>query len=394
MWNHFRIGKKSAPEEAPAIRTKFPPLEVVEELPGKLKDFGGDLPLGRANAAKILRRVYDPYTTLSIPKKNGSTRHISAPMSDLKKFQTLILRKFLSGPEVAHQAAFAYIKGKSAVQCARIHEYATWAIKVDIKNFFESIDEKQVYWAFRSRGVSNFRAFFLARFTTRLERQPFEVKKSLRERFSGIGTPALRKYKIVQRHKLLKKFNVERRRIGYVPQGSPTSGQISNLVFYPLDVKLASLAKSLTAKYTRYADDIVISFKSEFTRSEAESALRSAANIINEGGFQLNHSKTRVLKPGSRMQVLGVLIGSPGLRVPPSKKKYLDRSLRAVEKFGFEKHAEHLEETRSYAVLNQLHGFLVWANEVEPGWASPRLIKLSELAEAQLNPEGVDYKGF
>lgn len=394
MWNHFRIGKKSTPAEALAIRPKFPQLEVVEALPGKLKDFGGEVPLGRANAAKILRRVYDPYTTLSIPKRDGSTRHISAPMSDLKKFQTLILRKFLSGPEVAHQAAFAYIKGKSAVQCARIHEDANWAIKVDIKNFFESIDEKQVYWAFRSRGVANFRAFFLARFTTRLERQPFEVKKSLREHFSGVGTPALRKYKIVQRHKLLKKFNVERRRIGYVPQGSPTSGQISNLVFYPVDVKLAALAKTLAAKYTRYADDIVISFRSEFTRGEAESVLRKAAKIINEAGFQLNHSKTRVLKPGSRMQVLGVLIGSPGLRVPPSKKKYLDKSLRAVEKFGFEKHAEHLDETRSYTVLNQLHGFLVWANEVEPGWASPRLSKLSQLAEEQLNPKSFDYEGF
>lgn len=385
MWDYFRIGKKSAFENDPAARTKFPQLEGVEELPGALNYFGGEFPLARANAAKILRRAYDPYTTISIPKRDGSTRHISVPMSDLKKFQTLLLKKFLSGTEVAHKGAFAYIKGKSAVQCARIHEDATWAVKVDIRNFFESIDEKQVYWAFRSRGVSNFRAFFLARFTTRLERQTFEAKKSLREHFSGAGTPDIRKYKIVQRHKLLKKFHVERRRIGYVPQGSPTSGQISNLVFYPLDIELSSLARSLKAKYTRYADDIVISFKSEFTRGEAESALRNAAKIINEGGFQLNHAKTRILKPGSRMQILGVLIGKPGLRVPPGKKKYLDKSLRAVEKFGFDNHAEHLGETRSYAVLNQLYGFLVWAYEVEPDWASPRLSKLSQLAEEQLS---------
>lgn len=394
MWHHFRLGKQSSPTEGPVVKPKFPPLVQVEALPGKLKDFGGEFPLGRANAAKILRRTFDAYTTLKIPKRDGSLRHISEPLPDLKKFQTILLRKFLSGPEVAHPAAYAYIKGKSAVQCARIHEHASWAIKVDLKNFFESIDEKQVYWAFRSRGVSNFRAFFLARFTTRLERQPHEVKKSLREYFSGLGTPSLKKYQIVQRHKLLKKFNVERRRLGYVPQGSPTSGQITNLVFYPLDVKLSKIAVSLGAVYTRYADDIILSFSKEFSRGEAENVLRQVARIINEGGFQLNHSKTRLLKPGSRMQVLGVLIGEPGLRVPPSKKKSLEKNLRAVEKFGFEKHAEHLDESRSYTVLNQLHGFLVWANEVEPAWASPRLKTLSRLAEEQLAQLEHGHEGF
>lgn len=384
MWKYFRISKNFDVDEASSMSLHLPQLEAVETLPGRLKDFGGEFPLGRARAAKILRRIFDPYTTLSIPKRDGTARHISAPSTDLKKFQTLLLRKFLSRPEVAHESAFAYVKGKSAVQCARIHEYSTWAIKIDIKNFFESIDEKQVYWAFRSRGVSNYRAFFLARFTTRLEIQPYEVKKSLRKYFSDLGTPALKKYKVVQRHKLLKKFNVDRRRIGFLPQGAPTSGQISNLVFYPLDVQLSQFANSIKAKYTRYADDIVFSFKSEFSRPDAESVLRNVARIINKSGFQLNEKKTRILKPGSRMQVLGVLIGSPGLRVPPNKKKYLDKNLRALEKFGFEKHAEHLGETRTYKVLNQFHGFLVWAYEVEPSWAKPRLSKLSKLAEQQL----------
>lgn len=394
MWNHFRIGKRGAPGDEPEVKANFPRLVGIEELPGTLKQFGGELPLGRANAAKILRRVYDPYWTFEIPKRDGSSRHISSPMSDLKKFQALLLKKFLSGPEVAHEAAYAYVKGKSAVQCARVHESAVWAVKVDIKNFFESIDEKQVYWAFRSRGVSNYRAFFLARFTTRLERQPFEVKKTLRKHFSGLGTPDLKKYKVVQRHKLLKKFNVERRRIGYVPQGSPTSGQITNLVFYPLDVKLTKSAKTLGAKYTRYADDIIFSFTKPFSRDEAEQALSKISHLVSEGGFQLNQTKTRILKPGSRMQVLGVLIGSPGIRVPPSKKKSLDKSLRAIKKFGFEKHAEHLEESRSYTVLNKLHGFLVWAKEVEPSWANPRMDILSKLAEEQLLPKELGYEGF
>ena len=384
MWTHFRINHgldQNPPRHQDAV---LPALPGLAKLPGNLRAFGGELPLGKANAAKILRRSYDPYRTIEIPKRDGSSRHISVPSFDLRKFQANLLKTFLSVPEVAHSAAFAYVKGRSAIQCARLHEQAVWAIKVDIKNFFESIDEKQVYWAFRARGVPNFRSFFLARFATRLEMQPSEVKKSLRHYFTGKGTPPLRKYRVIQRHKLLNKFTVERRRIGYLPQGAPTSGQVSNLVFYPIDVKLAKIAKENDAVYTRYADDIVFSFTSSFSRTDAEATLRLVSREVQVGGFILNHKKTRILKPGTRMQILGVLIGEPGMRLPHSKKKALDKRLRAVEKFGFESHARDVEEIRSYSLLNQIHGFLIWANDVEPDWAAPRLAKLSRLVAEQL----------
>lgn len=363
---------------------QYPQLVGLVRLPGRLREFGGELPLARASAAKILRRQLDPYTTIEVPKRDGSKRHISSPYGTLKSFQSLILEKFLSGPEVAHSAAFAFVKGKSAIQCARVHEHASWALKVDLKNFFESIDERQVYWAFRSRGVSDYKSFFLARFTTRLEMLPIEVKKSLREYFAANQTPDVRKLSKVRRHGLSTKFGVQRRRLGYVPQGSPTSGQISNLVFYPLDLKLSKLAKGIDAKFTRYADDIIFSFRGDFSRDRAEKALKDIAQIIHGGGFTLNNSKTRILKPGTRMQVLGVLIGGSGLRIPPDKKKSLDKSLRAIRKFGFEKHAEFLGETNPYSLVNKLHGYLVWASEVEPTWAYPRLGELGELVKVQL----------
>ena len=384
MWEHFRIASTKSDSTTVSAKMRLPKLEGIEELPGTLKEFGGTYPLGRANASKILRRTIDPYTTRQIPKRNGSVRHISEPNSYLKSFQSMLLREFLNEPEVAHSAAYAYVIGKSAVQCARVHSTARWAVKVDIVDFFESIDEKQIFWALRSRGVSNYRAFFLARFCTRLELQPNEVKKSLRDGISGSGTPSLRKYKIIQRHNLLKKFDVKRRRIGYLPQGSPTSGQISNLVLYPLDNRLDKMAKSLSAKYSRYADDMIFSFTTEFNRVEADKVLSEVGRLVNEAGFQLNNEKTRVLKPGSRMQILGLLIGDPGLRIPKEKKQKLDKALRAVEKFGFESHTEFIDEVYSFKVLNQLHGFLIWANEVEPGWAGPRLKLLSKLASEQL----------
>jgi hypothetical protein len=54
-----------------------------------------------------------------------------------------------------------------------------------------------------------------------------------------------------------------------LPQGAPTSPRLSNLVNYRLDARLAGLAAALGGVYTRYADDIAISF-TEGTESPAE----------------------------------------------------------------------------------------------------------------------------
>src|SRR5690606_25401369 len=44
-----------------------------------------------------------------------------------------------------------------------------------------------------------------------------------------------------------------------LPQGSPCSPVISNLITHALDIRLASLAKKHSCVYTRYADDLTFS---------------------------------------------------------------------------------------------------------------------------------------
>ena len=44
-----------------------------------------------------------------------------------------------------------------------------------------------------------------------------------------------------------------------LPQGSPCSPVITNLISHSLDIRLASLAKKYKCTYTRYADDITFS---------------------------------------------------------------------------------------------------------------------------------------
>ena len=320
-----------------------------------------------------LDRTIDPYVDIELKKRNGSVRLISSPTNLIKDFQKKLLVDSLSEPELFHTSAFAYIQGRSAVQCARKHEDARWLIKIDIKDFFHSIDERMIYWTFLERGAQTYVSFILARLLTRAVNSEQEIYRQLP-----------RKYKRNIRHSLTKKFGVLEKRLGFLPQGGPASGAVSNLVCFDLDNRLSELATSNSLTYTRYADDIVFSSPTSFDRIFAERVLRAASMIIRKKGFHLNPEKTRIVPPGARRQILGVLVGEPGLRLPKKTRERVDGDIRAIAKFGFRKHAKRTGDSNELALLNRVFGQLVWAFEVNPAWAQPRLEELSKLAASQL----------
>jgi RNA-directed DNA polymerase len=251
-----------------------------------------------------------------------------------------------------------------------VHEDASWLIKVDVNDFFHSIDERQIYREFRRRGVQKYRSFALARILTRSP-----------EAFEG---PLPRKYRVHRRHSLSKRFGVSEKRLGFLPQGAPTSGAISNMVCFDLDRAISEVSKRHQVRYTRYADDIILSGAGGFDRAAAVSILGEVRRVIERAGFRVNTEKTRILPPGSRLKVLGVLVGGPGLRLPKAKKTDIDNHLRAIEKYGFRKHAHRLGLKDDYTLLNRVYGNLLWGHEVNASWAKPRLLKLRQLAVEQL----------
>jgi RNA-directed DNA polymerase len=345
-------------------------MEKLNELDLSLEGVYGSLRVDLDEYLMTLRRQHDPYTDLEFEKRDGTSRYISAPHEPLLGIQDALHKQYLSEPKLFHDSAFAYIKGRSAVQCARKHEDAEWLIKVDIDDFFHTIDERMVYREFRRRGVTKFNSFVLARFLTR---EPSKFKGSL---------PS--KYRRHQKNPASKLFDVETRRIGFLPQGSPTSGAISNLVFFDLDNQFEELAHQRGLSYSRYSDDLIFSSTDDFERRNATQTLQTVVRTLRRKGFDPHLGKTRIVPPGARKQVLGVLVGSPGLRLPRARKSRLDRELWAVRTHGFTKHARHMREPNEFKVLNRLYGTLIWANEIDPSWSRPRIEALREAAESQL----------
>ena len=93
-----------------------------------------------------------------------------------------------------------------------------------------------------------------------------------------------------------------------LPQGSPSSPLLSNIVCSTLDKRLTDLARRYGLTYTRYADDMT--FSSDHSVYARDGAfLQELDDIVRGCGFKINEKKTRLQKKGSRQEVTGLIVG-------------------------------------------------------------------------------------
>jgi len=202
------------------------------------------------------------YYRFEIPKRDGSSRQIFCPKAALRGVQRAILDKLLTRYEV-HTAAHAYVKGRSALTCAREIAGSEYMLRLDIKNFFPSISDRRVYGLFRSLGFRKKAAFILTRLTT------------------------FRKHAV---------------------QGAPTSPYISNLIFHRLDEQLTQACADWGIRYIRYSDDLFFVSNSSVGWNRFKTMV---ARIVADHGFKLNTSKSKAFRSGGQKFALGFRLDTP-----------------------------------------------------------------------------------
>src|SRR5262249_14468344 len=121
-------------------------------------------------------------------------------------------------------------------------------LRFDLRDFFPSVRRSRVHALFATAGYPRAVARLLTGLCTNVV--PDDVWRTAPG--PRCGTPW-----------------VERRRYRppHLPQGAPTSPALANLCAYRLDCRLSSLAESVGAAYTRYADDLAFSGGEELERS-------------------------------------------------------------------------------------------------------------------------------
>lgn len=246
--------------------------------------------------------------------------------------------------------ATAFVPNSSHIINAKRHIGATWILKLDITQFFESISERQVYKVFYRLGYRKQVAFFLTRLCTRV------LPASSDRRFQR----GIKRWQTGRPHKFL-----NGRVVGHLPQGAPTSPMLANLVCLGLDADLLKIASRENLTYTRYADDMVFS-GDIIDRGAAIRISREVSASIGRYGFGINAQKTNIAKNGGRKIVTGLSIDGDVLRVPRTYKDKIRQELHYLKKFGLQSHCDRIGQKSHLSYLLRLAGRIRYVASVEP----------------------------
>lgn len=236
--------------------------------------------------AVVARHDNEPYRQFPIkkrPLRNEQRRFriITVPAPWLMDLQRWITANVLSKAQ-PHEASTAFSKGNKLVDAASYHCQCRWLIKIDIQNFFESITESQVYAVFKRIGYQPLVALELARLCTRVG-NPATRRHHKRFRVNGSHWSAIRQYQNFTR--------------GHLPQGAPSSPMLANLVARDLDRALIKVAEKRGMIYTRYADDLTFSTRSDCWPERAPQPRRRRARQRAAALLPVGRRSTRRVRP-------------------------------------------------------------------------------------------------
>lgn len=257
--------------EVDNVSERFTQNLEIDQLISKLEQFN------QSTAGLREQERLSLYETFYIPKRSGGLRQINAPkpelMDALRRLKTIFEEDFHA---LYHTSAFAYVKKRSTVDAVKRHQKneSKWFGKLDLHDFFGSTSIEFV--------MSMFSMIF-----------PFSAV---------VEVPAGRE--ALQQALDLAFLN------GGLPQGTPISPLITNIMMIHFDFKLTRTLREFEKQryvYTRYADDFIISSKFDFDVRAVEKLVVDTLESFG-APFTINASKTRYGSSAGRNWNLGVML--------------------------------------------------------------------------------------
>lgn len=230
-------------------------------------------------------------TPFYIPKASGGYREINAPgpalMWFLKEITNTLQNRFQL---LAHNNAYAYVQHRSVKDCAMQHKDNDWFLKLDLKHFFPSCTKQVILYQLNQIFPLN---YMLEEYTDDWE--------------TIIDVALLH---------------------GQLPQGSPLSPLLSNLIMIPFDTHISRiLKKKYGITYTRYADDIHLSASAPINANNIIALIEATLRMLHYP-FKLNKEKTRVGSNKGKNWMLGVMLNKDhNITVGHRRKKRFKASI-------------------------------------------------------------------
>ncbi len=224
------------------------------------------------------------YSKFKIPKRSGGEREISAPTAQLKRLQRHLANALYACRDETdansrrRSLSHGFRRKHSIVTNARRHKRRRYVLNLDLQDFFPTFNFGRV------------RGFFT-------DNNDFKLHDKVATIIAQIAC-----------------FE------NTLPQGSPCSPIIADLIAHMLDVRLAQLAKQHQLTYSRYADDITFSTsRKEFPAAVAAPVSAGSpqwalgaelTKVIQKAGFTVSPDKTRMQFRMSRQLVTGLTVNA------------------------------------------------------------------------------------
>ena len=216
-----------------------------------------------------------PWFYYDIIKTGKRIIHASSP--SLKKVQRTILRKYFKD-----HWTFNSVKYAASVHCGK-----KWLMKLDIKDFYNSISEEQIKGVIRK---------YVADYNS--SNQIWGREDSDVEQIFSMCT-----------------INSN------LPTGAPTSPYIANLLLREFDIEIEEFCRKYNVSYSRYMDDLFFSTDNpQYILSLVE---LEALKQFKELGFKINVDKIKYISSNKRQQVLGLGVNNEKpVLTKEDKRKY------------------------------------------------------------------------
>lgn len=291
---------------------------LIERYTKTLSDFNGRWNHLRAGDRSSL------YRSFKIPKRSGGLRQIDAPneslMIALRELKAIFERTF---GMLYHTSAFAYVRGRSTLSAVKKHQEneSRWFGKYDLSNFFGSTTLD-----FTMKMLS---MIYPTSEIMKNENGRRELEKAVELAFLNGG----------------------------LPQGTPLSPTLTNIIMIPIDYYLSNKLRDFDGNrfvYTRYADDFLISSRYDFDPKKVETLI---VNTLSAFGapFKLNTKKTRYGSSAGSNWNLGVMLNKDNeITIGAQRKREFKAMLhnyamdvKSGRRWSLED-VQHMEGLRSY----------------------------------------------
>ena len=271
--------------EVEKVSDRFLSKINISRMIGKLEEFN--------NVYGVSLREKDRhslYREFHIPKKSGGLRKIDAPepelMDALRRLKTIFE---VDCGALYHTSAFAYVRNRSTLDAVKRHQAneSRWFGKYDLSNFFGSTTLE---------------------FTMKMLSMVFPFSEIIKNETGK-----------VELEKALELAFLD----GGLPQGTPISPTITNIIMIPIDFKLSNGLKEYNHQrfvYTRYADDFLISSKYTFSFREIEKYIVDTLAEF-DAPFTIKPEKTRYGSSSGSNWNLGVMLNKDNVITVGYKKK-------------------------------------------------------------------------